>query len=91
MAYIYGLNVLADKNIIKMVKNDRKVWAENVTLGIDKDMARTYIQSYDFNVFRLSGYNIETGKYDVRPSTLRSNRYIVENWKDNFNTYPKLW
>ena len=53
---------------------------------IDTNMTNSYVKSYDFNVFKVSGYNIANSKLDVRPSTLGQYRYIVEGWKKYANT-----
>lgn len=83
--YIYGLSVLPSGEF-DGIRQDRRNDASRIIGLIDTNMTNSYVKSYDFNVFKVSGYNIANSKLDVRPSTLGQYRYIVEGWKKYVNT-----
>ena len=83
--YIYGLSVLPSGEF-DGIRQDRMNDASRIIGLIDTNMTNSYVKSYDFNVFKVSGYNIANSKLDVRPSTLGQYRYIVEGWKKYANT-----
>ena len=86
MVYIYGINV-ADETREPVKDRRRGGYPERqlVVDNIDKDISRSIV-SYDFNLFKVSGYNLKTNKFDVRPATRSTNTYILRNWrrKPNF-------
>ena len=81
MVYIYGINV-ADDTRRPMADRRRGGYPERqwVVNNIDKDISRSIV-SYDFNLFKVSGYNLKTNEFDVRPATRSANTYILRNWR----------
>ena len=83
MVYIYGINLggdtrkhLEDVDRRRARKGERQLVVDN----IDKDISRSIV-SYDFNLFKVSGYNLKTNEFDVRPATRSANTYILRNWR----------
>ena len=83
MVYISGINV-ADETREPVKDRRRGGFPERqwVVDYIDKDISRSIV-SYDFNLFKVSGYNLKTNEFDVRPATRSANTYILRNWHRN--------
>ena len=87
MVYIYGINVADEtRKHLEDVDRRRARYPERqwVVDNIDKDISRSIV-SYDFNLFKVSGYNLKTNEFDVRPATRSANTYILRNWRRALN------